>query len=140
MWKFKLVHYPRFKRRCSDRDGNTRSKSKAGRSGKGSCTDCRTVLYASPNHKLENFNERYRLFSPIIYENWCCGPVISPVRFASSQRKKADGMDIPIGNPSRQKRLIVGGTCFSSEMIIGKRINVMNKTAAAMSTVVELFE
>src|SRR5439155_16836473 len=45
-----------------DRDGNTRSKSKAGRSGKGSCTDCRTVLYASPNHKLENFNERYRLW------------------------------------------------------------------------------
>ena len=40
-----------------------RSKSKAGRSGKGSCTDCRTVLYASPNHKLENFNERYRLIS-----------------------------------------------------------------------------
>jgi len=43
-----------------------RSKSKAGRSGKGSCTDCRTVLYASPNHKLENFNERYRLLSAII--------------------------------------------------------------------------
>src|SRR5260370_37109549 len=63
MWKFKLVHYPRFKRRCSDRDGNTRSKSKAGRSGQGSCTDCRTVLYASPNHKFENFNERYPLFS-----------------------------------------------------------------------------
>src|SRR5437016_2487811 len=57
---------PRFKRRCSDRDGNTRSKSKAGRSGKGSCTDCRTVLYASPNHKLENFNERYRLFATLI--------------------------------------------------------------------------
>src|SRR6266852_3174615 len=54
---------PRFKRRCSDRDGNTRSKSKAGRSGKGSCTDCRTVLYESPNHKLENFNERYRLMT-----------------------------------------------------------------------------
>jgi hypothetical protein len=50
---------PRFKRRCSDRDGNTRLKSKAGRSGKGSCTDCRTVLYASPNHKLENFDERF---------------------------------------------------------------------------------
>src|ERR1017187_5525800 len=56
---------PRFKRRCSDRDGNTRSKSKAGRSGKGSCTDCRTVLYASPNHKLENFNERNRLVSTV---------------------------------------------------------------------------
>ena len=50
---------PRFKRRCSDRDGNTRLKSKPGRSGKGSCTDCRTVLYASPNHKLENFDERF---------------------------------------------------------------------------------
>src|ERR1039458_8836111 len=59
---------PRFKRRCSDRDGNTRSKSKAGRSGKGSCTDCRTVLYASPNHKLENFNERYRLFTTVDIE------------------------------------------------------------------------
>jgi hypothetical protein len=34
-------------------------KSKAGRSGKGSCIDCRTVLYASPNHKLENFDERF---------------------------------------------------------------------------------
>ncbi len=48
---------PRFKRRSSDRDGNTRSKSKAGRSGKGSCTGCRTVLYASPSHQLENFSE-----------------------------------------------------------------------------------
>src|SRR5437667_12007086 len=48
-----------------DRDGNTRSKSKAGRSGKGSCTDCRTVLYASPNHKLENFNARYRLIATV---------------------------------------------------------------------------
>jgi hypothetical protein len=56
---------PRFKRRCSDRNGNTRSKSKAGRSGKGSCTDCRTVLYASPNHKLENFNERNRLVTEV---------------------------------------------------------------------------
>src|ERR1035438_2159531 len=55
----------RFKRRCSDGDGNTRSKSKAGRSGKGSCTDCRTVLYASPNHKLENFNERNRLIASV---------------------------------------------------------------------------
>src|ERR1019366_3041489 len=54
---------PRFKRRCSDRDGNTRSNSKAGRSGEGSCADCRTVLYASPNHKFENFNERYRLLT-----------------------------------------------------------------------------
>src|ERR1700687_3101284 len=53
----------RFKRRCSDRDGNTRSKSKAGRCGKGSCTDCRTVLYANPNHKLENFDERHGLLS-----------------------------------------------------------------------------
>jgi hypothetical protein len=51
---------PRFKRRCSDRDGDTRSKSKAGRSGKGSSTDCSTVLSASPNHKLENFNEFYQ--------------------------------------------------------------------------------
>ena len=32
-------------------------EKQAGRSGKGSGTDCRTVLYASPNHKLENFNE-----------------------------------------------------------------------------------
>ena len=34
-------------------------ESKAGRSGKGLCTDCRPVLYASANHKLENFNERF---------------------------------------------------------------------------------
>jgi hypothetical protein len=41
-------------------------ESKAGRSGKGSCTDCRTVLYASPNHNLETFNERfYRLVSTV---------------------------------------------------------------------------
>ena len=36
---------------------------------KGSCTDCRTVLYASPNHKLENFNERYRLISAVMIRN-----------------------------------------------------------------------
>ena len=60
---------PRFKRRCSDRDGHTRSKSKAGRSGNGSCTDCRTVRFASPNHKLENFNERYRLLAEV--DNLC---------------------------------------------------------------------
>jgi hypothetical protein len=41
-------------------------ESKAGRSEKGSCTDCRTVLYASPNHNLETFNERfYRLVSTV---------------------------------------------------------------------------
>jgi hypothetical protein len=55
------ISNPRFKRRCLERDGITRSKSKAGRSGKGSCTDCRTVLYARPNHKLENINEPYGL-------------------------------------------------------------------------------
>src|SRR5437016_1160434 len=38
---------PRFKRRCSDRDGNTRSKSKAGRSGKGSCTDMQAQITKS---------------------------------------------------------------------------------------------
>ena len=70
---------PRFKRRCSDRDGNTRWKSKAGRSGKGSCTDCRTVLYASPNHKLENFNERQRLVSPVDFR----GPHIKLIMGAS---------------------------------------------------------
>jgi hypothetical protein len=59
------ISNPEIQKRCSDRDGNTRLKSEAGRSGEGSCTDCRTVLYASPNHKLENFNERKRLITEV---------------------------------------------------------------------------
>src|SRR5216684_3909935 len=105
---------------------STRAKWRALRSARSSTLKkCLTGIHIVREARSSECTEQYaqkvfdrdphcqrRLFSPIIYENWCCGPVISPVRFVSSQRKKADGMDIPIGNPSRQKRRIVGGTCF----------------------------
>ena len=47
----------RFKRRCLGRDGSTKWKNKAGRSGKSLSIGCSLVRYASPRHKLKSLND-----------------------------------------------------------------------------------
>jgi hypothetical protein len=47
----------RFRRRCLDRDGSTRWKNKAGRSGKNLSTGCSLARYASPRDEVRNLND-----------------------------------------------------------------------------------
>ena len=48
----------RFKKECSDPDGNMKSKNKPGRSGKGSSIACNAARYVSTRSKAEKLNER----------------------------------------------------------------------------------
>jgi hypothetical protein len=45
-----------------DPDGGTKSRNKAGPSGKGSSIACNAVRYASAKRRVEKLNERYGLW------------------------------------------------------------------------------
>jgi hypothetical protein len=47
---------PRFKKRSLDPDGSTKSRNKAGLSGKGSSIACNAARYASAKLKVEKLN------------------------------------------------------------------------------------
>lgn len=46
----------RFRKKCLDLDGSTKSRNKVGRSGKGSLIVCNAARFASPKHKVEKVN------------------------------------------------------------------------------------
>ena len=69
----------RFRKKCSDLDGNTRSKSKVGLSGEGSFIVGNDAQFASPRHKIEKVKTRKCLISSTAKQgtngNQTCSPI-----------------------------------------------------------------